>query len=298
VAATFAGGVVGISFAALFVRWALPAPPITTAFYRMALASTLLGVWLALRREGLLLSRREMALALAAGACFGADLALWHTALVRTSLANATLLVNTTPVYVGLVSWALGGEPLGRRFAAGTALALGGTAALVGIDWGGAEAVRGDLLALGAALFYSAYLLGMKAVRRTARTLAALAVAGAGASATLLVCALVRGDALAGFPASSWAAFVGAALVAQVTGVVGIVWSLRYLRAAFASLALLAQPVGTALLGWWLVGEALSAGQALGGAAIAAGILLASRSAGDPAWRPGRPGAGAPPAAT
>lgn len=291
-------GVAGISFAALFVRWALPAPPVTTAFYRMALATALLGLWLAARREGLPLSRREAALALVAGASFGADLALWHTALVRTSLANATLLVNTTPIYVGLVSWALAGERLGRRFVLGTALALAGTAALVGVDWGAPEALGGDALALGAALFYSGYLLGMKAVRRTARTIGALAVAGAGASATLLLCALVRGDPLVGFPASSWAAFAGAAGVSQVAGVVGIVWSLRYLRAAFASLALLAQPVGTALLGWWLVGEALSGGQALGGLAIAAGILLASRAAGDPAWQPGGPGAGAPRAAT
>jgi len=290
--------VAGISFAALFVRWALPAPPVTTAFYRMALATALLGLWLAARREGLPLSRRETALALAAGASFGADLALWHTALVRTSLANATLLVNTTPIYVGLVSWALAGERLGRRFVLGTALALAGTAALVGIDAGAPEALGGDALALGAALFYSGYLLGMKAVRRTARTIRALAVAGAGASVTLLVCAVVRGDPLTGFPASSWAAFAGAAGVSQVAGVVGIVWSLRFLRAAFASLALLAQPVGTALLGWWLVGEALSGGQALGGLAIAAGILLASRAAGDPAWQPGSPGAGAPRAGT
>jgi len=290
--------VAGISFAALFVRWALPAPPVTTAFYRMALATALLGLWLAARREGLPLSRRETALALAAGASFGADLALWHTALVRTSLANATLLVNTTPIYVGLVSWALAGERLGRRFVLGTALALAGTAALVGIDAGAPKALGGDALALGAALFYSGYLLGMKAVRRTARTIRALAVAGAGASVTLLVCAVVRGDPLTGFPASSWAAFAGAAGVSQVAGVVGIVWSLRFLRAAFASLALLAQPVGTALLGWWLVGEALSGGQALGGLAIAAGILLASRAAGDPAWQPGSPGAGAPRAGT
>lgn len=39
---------------------------------------------------------------MAAGRCFGADIAPWHLAVVRTSLANATLIVDTTPLFVGL----------------------------------------------------------------------------------------------------------------------------------------------------------------------------------------------------
>jgi drug/metabolite transporter (DMT)-like permease len=41
--------------------------------------------------------------------------------------------------------------------------------------------------------------------------------------------------------------------------------------------ALLAQPVGTALLGWWWLGEALSPLQLGGGFLVLAGIAAASR---------------------
>lgn len=52
-------GIAGISFAAIFVRLALPAPPVVTAFYRMLFASALVGAWLAGRRAGLGLPDRK-----------------------------------------------------------------------------------------------------------------------------------------------------------------------------------------------------------------------------------------------
>lgn len=279
-AGVFALGIVGISFAALFVRWALPAPPVATAFWRMALSSLLLAAWFLARRRRLWPDGRAAWLAPLAGACFGTDLALWHTAILHTSLATATFLVNTTPVVVGLVAFALG-ERLGARFVAGGALALGGSAMLLGADWGGGDELRGDVFALCAALFYSGYLLLMKAVRDTTGTRSALLAAGVGASAVLALYAALRGDPLWGFPASSWWAFVGAAVVAQLAGVMSVIWSLRFLSATFTSVALLAQPLGTTLLAWLLMGEALGMLQAIGAAAVGAGIALASKAARD-----------------
>ena len=95
----------------------------------------------------------------------------------------------------------------------------------------------------------------------------------------LAIAAVARGDALHGFPARSWAAIAGVALVSQLGGVGAIVWALRYLPATVASVSLVAQTVGTALLGGWLLGESLSAHELGGGAMVLAGIALASRSA-------------------
>ena len=72
---------------------------------------------------------------------------------------------------------------------------------------------------------------------------------------------------------------LGAAVLSQLGGQMGVIWSLRYLPATVTSVALLAQPVGTALLGWWLLGESITGIEALGGAAVLVGISLASRSA-------------------
>jgi drug/metabolite transporter (DMT)-like permease len=275
---TFLVGVVGISFAAIFVRLALPAPPVVTGFYRMLFASALVGAWLLLRRRALGLSRPTALAALASGLCFGTDLALWHTSIVHTSVATATLLVNTTPVHVGLYSLLVLHQVLDGRFVAGAALALAGSALLLGISWGDVDDARGALLALAAAVFYAGYLLLMTAARRQGDAVPALFLASVGATALLGLYATLAGDPFVGFPASSWAAMLGAALVSQIGGVMGIVWALRYLPTTVASVALLAQPVGTALLGWWLLGESLAPLQVLGGAAVLAGIALASQA--------------------
>jgi drug/metabolite transporter (DMT)-like permease len=271
-------GAFGIACAAIFVRLALPAPPIVTGFWRLALATGVLAVALAPRLRLRSLPRRAVAEALAAGACFGADLALWNSALVETSVATATLLVNTTPLFVLAFSVAVLHERLDARLALGAGLALGGAALLVGDDWGARAPLAGDALALGAAVFYSAYLLWIQRARRTLDAAASVAISGAASTLVLAAAALLRGEPFIGFPAHSWLVFGASAAVSQLAGVVGIVWALADLRAMFAAVALLAQPLGTALLGWWWLGEALSPLELGGGALVAAGIALAGRA--------------------
>lgn len=282
VALALLAGIVGISFAAIFVRLALPAPPVVTGFYRMLFATGAMAAFAlaAKRTPRPPLGRRAALLALASGACFGTDLALWHTSIVRTSVATATLLVNTTPIYVGLYARLVLGERLAPRFVAGAALALAGAALLLGVSRRDLAQTEGALLALAAALFYAGYLLLMKAARGRGDAGPALLLSNAGATAILGLYALAQGGPFRGFPAASWAAMAGAAGVSQIGGVYAIVWALRYLPATLASVALLAQPVGTALLGWWILGEPLSAPQTAGGAAVLAGIALAAQGVG------------------
>lgn len=271
-------GAFGIACAAIFVRLALPAPPIVTGFWRLALATGALAVVLAPRLRLAALPRRAALEALAAGACFGADLALGNTALVETSVATATLLVNTTPVFVGAFAVLVRGERLARPLLAGGALALVGAAVLVGDDLDARASLRGDALSLGAAVFYSGYLVWIQRARRDLDTGTSLALSGVASVVVLGAAAWLRGDPFTGFPAHSWAVFVAAAAISQLAGVAGIVWALAHLSATFAAIALLAQPVGTALLAWWWLGEALTPLEALGGLAVIAGIALASRA--------------------
>jgi len=278
----FAVGVLGIACAGLFVRLAEPAPPVVVGFYRMAIASAVLLAALALRRI-----RRPGAtsapdwqgagLALLAGAAFGSDIALWHHALVRTSIANATLLVNTTPIYIGLYTLFVLREPLGAHFAAGAALALAGAALLLGLEMGGERAVRGDLLALGAAVFYAADILLLTRARRTLDALSAITCMSCAAASVLGLYGLLLGDAFCGFPPQSWLAMGAAAVVSQLVGAFAIVWAVRFMPAPFTSVALLAQPVVAAILAWLWLGEDIGPLQAVGAAAVLGGIALVSR---------------------
>ena len=276
-------GAFGIACAAIFVRLALPAPPIVTGFWRLALATGVLAALLAPRVRWRALERGAVRAALAAGACFGVDLALWNTALVETSVATATFLVNTTPVFVGLFAVLVWRERLAGRLLAGGALALLGVALLLGDDLDARTSLAGDGLALGAAVFYSAYLLFIQRARDSLDTATSVAISGAASTLVLAAAALWHGDDFTGFPLHSWAVFAASALVSHLAGVVGIVWALAHLSATFAAVALLAQPVGTALLAWWWLAEPLTPLEALGGGAVLAGIAFASRAQSEPA---------------
>lgn len=221
---------------------------------------------------------RGAGLAVAAGAFFGADHALWQTSIILTTVATSTLLVNITPLHVGLYTRLVLRRPLHRRFVIGATLGLLGCAVLLGSPGVGDDDLRGVLLALTASIFYAGYLLVIGEARREVDTTSALFLVTCSAAVVLGITALLRGDAFHGFPPSAWAAMVAAAAVSQLVGVLGIVWSMRFLPATLASVALLAQPVAAAALAWGILGEPIGVVQALGGGAVLAGIALASRA--------------------
>ena len=90
----------GITWSAIFVRWA-GAPGPVSAFYRVLIAAAVLIPWrLAVtpkpRAASPLDQRRARWIAVAGGVFFELDVALWNTAVMRTQAAVASLL--STPM--------------------------------------------------------------------------------------------------------------------------------------------------------------------------------------------------------
>lgn len=276
-------GAVGIACAPIFVRLS-EIGPTATAFWRLALALPVVWLWTEVgrRREAtppprLSGGRTFLGLVLA-GLCFAGDLALWHLSIGFTSVANSTLLVNLAPIFVALGGRLLFGERFAYTFLVGMAVALAGAALLVGGDLGlGARQLFGDTLAVLAALFYAGYILSVSRLRSTLSTAAVMTYGGLVTCAALLPVAVLSGEDLLATSLYGWAMLVGIALVSQVGGQSMITYALADLPAAFSSVGLLLQPVAAALLAWAILGEALGWYQALGGAVVLTGIVLARR---------------------
>jgi drug/metabolite transporter (DMT)-like permease len=274
-----AGGVVGIAWAAIFVKWAA-VPGAASAFWRLLIATLVLLVWqgnrLPLRRHP-----RAAALSALAGIFFALDLAFWNTGLLYTSAANATLLANTAPLWVGIGSILLFRERLSGWFWLGMAIALSGAAMILGGDLLHPSAATilglGDVLALIAGLFYGSYLLAAGRVRSVLSTATVMTLATSAGALTLLVASLLLRQPLWGYPLNSWLALLGLGLVSQLGGVALINYALGHLPAAVVSVTLLAQPVLVALLGLLLLAEPIGAAQILGGALVIGGIYLVHR---------------------
>ena len=213
-----------------------------------------------------------------AGLCFTGDLALWHWSLQYTTVANSTLLTNFAPVMVTLGAWIFLDERITSRFVVGITSGLAGATLLVG---GGSRIeagnLPGDVLALGAAVFYAAYLICLKRLRREYDGLTIMAWTGLVACGGFFLSAMPTDELLWPQTSSGWLVLVALALISHVGGQTLIAFALGHLPASYASLGLLLQPVIAGILAWILFQERLSAVQGLGGFLILTGIGLATQ---------------------
>ncbi|MEX2296772.1 MAG: DMT family transporter [Dongiaceae bacterium] len=274
-------GGVTISFSGIFVRLSEVGPS-ATGFYRMILALPLLWLWQALEQRHAETppprpaSRGDWWRLVLPGFLLGADLVVWHWGLTMTSVANATVLGNSAPIFVTLAGWLFLGERFGGRFLAGLALSIAGTFLLVGSSAGLGEInLVGDGLGVLAGVLYAAYLLTLKSVRARFTTARVMTASALSASALCLVAALIGGETILITSFAGLAVVLALAWISHVTGQSLIAWALAHLPASFSSITLLINPLMTTLLAWLILGEALEPLQAAGGAVLLFGILLA-----------------------
>src|SRR5260370_25336665 len=143
--------------------------PAATAFYRTALALPLIALWASIDRRRTVragrpgaapgITREDGILLAVAGLLFAGNIANYAWAVHLTSVANASLLSNSSPIFVSLGSFLVFRERFSRGFIAAMLAAIAGLVILAGdrLALGGAHLV-GDGLGLLSALFFAAYL--------------------------------------------------------------------------------------------------------------------------------------------
>lgn len=273
--AALVAGAVAMGASVLFVRWA-DVGPYASAFWRVFLALPFLWGWMRLEGRGL---PQRLALdlpILLAGLFFTGDLFFWHLAILGTTVANATFLATTAPVWVALGAWALLGETVGARILAGLALCIAGGFALVGESYGFApQRLNGDLFGIATALFFGCYVLSVRAARARHGAAALMFSSTAITAACLFVIALAFEPRILPQSLAGASALVALALISQVGGQGLVAVALGTLPATFSSLVIFLEAIAAATFGWLLLNEPLGIVQALGAVLILVGIFVA-----------------------
>ncbi|KAK0330824.1 hypothetical protein LTR94_031309, partial [Friedmanniomyces endolithicus] len=196
--------------------------PAAAGFWRFAFALPLLAL-LAGRETGQ--DRRLSRWSLLAGLFFALDLSFWHYGIVMTSVANATVLCNLTPVVVTLFGWLVLKQAPHRLFLVALALAMAGALAMAaGADGRqGTNPALGDALSLSVALWYSGYFLSVKAARASAGAMQVTFWATLVGAPFMLVVALALGEDLTPQDLNGWAACAAMGLM-HVFGQGGVAW--------------------------------------------------------------------------
>ncbi|MEJ0060721.1 MAG: DMT family transporter [Terricaulis sp.] len=260
--------------------------PQATTFWRFALSLPILLLWS--QWDGPKPSRRQVWLLILAGVLFGLDVCLWSAALGHTSVANATLLSNMTPVFAAAFGWLVFKERLGAAVLTGGAVALAGAVLLAlaraqsdtGPASSDAEGWLGDGLGLVSAVWYAGYLLMVRSIGRSVSLGAVMFWATLGAMGLALCTTFIMGERLVPQTSRGWAILVGLALVVQIGGQGLIAYGVGRLQIAFSTVLLWVQPLAAAALSWMFFDERLGAMAFVGAALILGGVWLVQRARG------------------
>jgi drug/metabolite transporter (DMT)-like permease len=225
-------------------------PALAIAFWRNAMASALVlpVALLTCRDELRSLDRRERRLAGLAGLMLALHFATWVPSLTFTSVASATALVATQPVWTALLS-RLRGVPVLPSVWLGIGVATGGALLLTGVDLQTSpRALVGDLLALAGGVFAAAYMVAGSEVRRSVSTTTYTAVCYATTALLLLLVCVAGRQPLSGYATEDWLKLVAITLGAQLLGHSLFNRVLRTTSATVVSLALLLEIPVAALI--------------------------------------------------
>ena len=266
---------------AIFVRFSETSPSLT-AFYRALLALPFLYIWVLRTKSDLplgdYLSKKNLLTFSLAGVFFGTDMAIWNWAISFTSVAHATLMANTAPIFVTLISFFFLKEKIESSFFRALILSFMGVSIVI-LSGSGTDSFRllGDTLGLTAAIFYAAYILVIKRITNTLPPAHTLFFATLFTAIFLFPVGLIESSTFFPSTQKGWLILLAYAFVSQALAQGFITFGISRLSAHLSSLTLLIQPVAAAIYGWLLLSEALNLWQALGGLIVLLGIYLATK---------------------
>ena len=288
--------VMAISTGSLFIRLMQEeVSPLVIALYRLGISSLiLLPFALRQRNEIASLDRLQWQLLLLGSFGLAMHFVTWISSLRYTSVLSSVVFVNTSPLWVAILSPILLNEVISRRTKTGLGLALLGTV-LVGISgvvrftdgqmvWFGfqnnigSQPLLGCFLAMLGAWSETVFLLVGRRLRSSLSLIPYTFLLYGMSSVIILGIVLVTRQTMSGFPNLTYVWLVCIALIPQLVGHSMANWALKYASAAYVSVVLLGEPVGAALLALVFLGEVPGVAEGIGATVILAGIYVVTKA--------------------
>jgi len=250
-------------------------PALTFAFWRLWIGAVVLvtATLVARRRVGWDIVRASAP----GGVLLGLEIALFFSAIKRTSIVDVTMIAALQPALVLLVAGRMFNERVTGREVWLTLVSVGGVA-VVAIGSAGTPAwsLTGDLLAVGSLLAWTGYFLVSKRVRREVNTLEYFTVVTVVAAMVVTPITLVSGVRIAVGQPEQWF-LLGLFVVGATTGHLLVAWAQPYVDVSVSSQLMLAQPVFSAVAALVILDQQLTLGVVAGGAIVLGSLSMILR---------------------
>ncbi|MBI5825031.1 MAG: DMT family transporter [Chloroflexi bacterium] len=287
--------ILAVSTASIFIRFAQDdgMPSLVIAALRLTFATAILTP-LALTQHLDEIKRftpTEILLGVFSGIFLAVHFATWISSLEYTSVASSVVFVTTGPLWVALLSPMLLKEHLAQTAMIGLAMSIVG-GAIIGLSdacvWDGGltcpdlvnimqgRAMWGNFLALAGAWAVTGYLIIGRKLRAGVSLVPYIFLVYGMAAIVLIIIMFASGNSPFGFEAKTYGWIFLLALLPQLVGHSTYNWALKYLPAALVAVTTLGEPIGSAILAFFILKETPAITTIIGGLFILTGIYLAS----------------------
>ncbi|WP_226682380.1 DMT family transporter [Sutcliffiella horikoshii] len=260
-------GVITVSTSAIFVKLA-DAPAGVAAFYRLLFSVIILLPIFLYKYVGELkdISKRDWLFSMVAGIFLAFHFILWFESLNYTSVASSTVLVTLQPLFAFIGTYLFFQERLSKKAIVSGLMAIVGS---VIISWGdfriSGMALFGDILALVACALVTAYLLFGQDVRKRLSLITYTFIVYGFCCVTLFFYVLISGEPLTGYSSTDWIWFIMLAIIPTLLGHSFFNWAVKYISTNVISMSILFEPIGAALLAYFILNEMVTWTQFTGG---------------------------------
>ena len=277
-------GVCIVSTAALIIRHlqAQNISSIAIAAVRLSFAALILSPFVLVKfKEDLRnLTKVQLSKAFFAGFFLAVHFGTWITSMEYTSVSSSAALVSTTPIWVAVFSIFIFKEKLAKYTAWGILVSIIGSGIIFLSDKsnstnGLTNPFLGNSLALCGAAGMCFYLLIGRELSRQMNLWVYVWLVYGSAAFCLSLTMLTAGIELQKLPAVLYTMCLLLALGPQLLGHTSYNWSMRHLSPVFISIAILGEPVFTAILAGLFLNESLQSLQIAGFIILFIGIILA-----------------------
>ena len=270
--------IASVSFgsSAIFIRYATEASAVSLTFYRLSIAALVM-ILFALSSHSLMrLGRRDLILVLASGVVLSFHFATFILAVQETTVANATFLVNTSPVMLAVLSPLMIKERTTSRELVGVAVATLGVLLVANAGNGFRTFGLADLSALSAAFLIALYSLIGRRVRTRGLTTGSYTsyVYSVAALVSLLLALGLGLRTFRSYDTQNIVAILCLALVPTAFGHSLYNYALGSVKAVTANLVPLLEPVIASLFAVLLFNEVPTSVQIIGYSLIMAAVVV------------------------
>lgn len=264
------------SLSSIIIRFS-QSPALVISAYRMLFTSLMLLVPVMLnnRSEFKKITPKEYMLCTVSGIFLALHFASWISSIKMTTVANSTILVSCSPIFVALANYFITKEKLKRKMAIGIFMSLIGTAiiAMGSSQEAANNMMLGNILAFLGAIFVAGYLVIGGIARKSLSAGVYVFIVYSVSAVVLFIMCFISGTPVYPYPPREILLFVALAFFCSILGHTVYNYMVKYVSSTMISVSTLSEPIFASVLALLIFKEIPSIYTLLGGIIIITGIF-------------------------